>query len=178
MNLYKNGMSAMMVRVLYTVYTNPLDSIPSIEKKSQCTKNATARAIREMLGPDESYTRLRLLDHLGYIEIPEITDVTPEITDLRYKRIFNLIQSDPDISVAQIAYAMGYAKPSMNQMVSSFYRHFDYKREGVSTKLARLDFFRHMGWLDVERLKKDAYTQWVAWSALNRDNNYGTLAEN
>jgi len=154
--LYKPDMTALQLKTLLTLYTNPLETDVNIGKMVFADSSNIQYTLAKM-----GYTepRLQTFCALGYINLP---DVMPRTAQRMVNSILLAMQHMPCGTMQQFALVTGYTYHSTVMSVRKTYNYFDMPLHPNRLHRTRLGFYAHMGWFDTERLARDAKLQYDA----------------
>ena len=168
MELYSKELTKQKNHILYTLYCNPLKVQKQIAKLAGCHYATVNKIIRithwEKYPYGTARSRMRLFYDLGYVNVPELHNISPIVGEPMFQFILDQWRAKPYATNEEIAPAGDWKLSSLRGEMNMLYRHFGYKTArgaDYSPRLERLRFFAAVGWFDTERLKRDAKEQYL-----------------
>ena len=158
-DLYPSTLNDRERKLLHYLYTHPMAGIKEIIEATDTTLRVHTGAVHKVLKgqPLKTRKRINLFTRAGYITLPKIEDLDVNVLNPVHQLMYTELQKQPDISYAELADTLGYAKGYMRVEMSKMYGVFGYRVDQTKgSLLGLLGFYSQYGWFDKDRLAQDA----------------------
>jgi len=139
---------------LHILLHNPAERIEDLKDTTEFSYNSY-RAMAERVLKTSPLSRVRLLNKLGYISIPPCTEMGIDTNNILHMSILSDWHEYPTARSDETAGRLLYSAGSIRLGIVEIYM-LHAPDMPSNRKMSRVNFYAHMGWLDTERMARDA----------------------
>lgn len=154
MNLYPESIERRERRALYELYKDPFKSKNALQIASNCDYRLLKSAFKQLVDAEsKTINRLQLFYMLGFINPQPV-----KLNDPICHKVLQLLADNPTFTSVDIAEKLNTRPTSIvDDYIADVYSRLGFTPQPHHTAIiARLGFYKHIGWFDADRLKREA----------------------